>query len=132
MIYWGTYGKGQTNTYEVTGAPGTYELPGSVVSIAGVVEPIFGDSVVTIPGGEPGEPVPPPDILFFAPASASTCTLTFTSVVNQAYAILTNATLSATNAWSVYLSPVAGEAGVTQREVPMAGPQLFYRVRVSQ
>lgn len=126
-IDWYRKGVGQTLTYQVLGAPGSYTLSGEGQVTASGMEPVFGDSVVTLSGGAA---VPAPDIIGFAPAGAGTWTLTFTSVVNQAYAILTNATLSATNAWSVYLAPVTGEAGVTQREVPMAGPCLFYRVRV--
>ncbi|HNX34903.1 MAG TPA: immunoglobulin domain-containing protein [Kiritimatiellia bacterium] len=128
MIYWGIYGTGQTLTYEVTGAPGSYTLSG-IVSIAGVVEPIFGDSVVTIPGAE----IPPPDILSLIPVPGTgTCALTFTSVVNQAYAVLTNGVPAASNGWATCLAPVTGAAGATQCEVPAVGPRLFYRVRVAE
>jgi hypothetical protein len=119
-------GVGQTLTYEVSGEPGTYILSG-YGHVTSTDEPIFGDSMVTIPGAVI---VPPPDIFSFVPlAGTNAYVLTFTSVVNQAYVILTNATPRATNGWSVCL-PVIGGAGVTQREVPMTGPRLFYRVRV--
>ncbi len=127
-IDWTKRGVGETVSYEVTGAPGTYMLSGEGL-IGTALEPIFGDSVLTIAGAE----TPPPNILAFAPlAGTGTGLLTFTSVVSQAYMILTNATLHATNAWAECLPPVTGDAGVTQREVPMTGPRLFYRVRVTQ
>lgn len=125
MIYWGTYGKGQTLSYEVEGAPGTYTV-GGIVSIAGVVEPIFGDSVVTIAGEE----IPAPNILSLTPvAGGASYILTFTSVVNQAYAVLTNGVPAASNGWATCLAPVTGTGATTPCEVPAAGPRLFYRVR---
>jgi hypothetical protein len=127
MIYWGTYGKGTTLTYEVTGPPGTYTLDG-IGNIANVPEPIFGDTVLTIPGAA----VPSPDILSLVPVAATNAfALTFISVANQTYMIRTNATVSATNLWADSFS-VTGEAGTTVRPVPMSGPRLFYRVRAVQ
>ena len=125
VLNWYLRGVGQTLTYDIEGAPGSYTLSG-LGNVTGAEEPVFGDSVLTIPGAE----VPVPDILSFIPSSNSNVfALTFTSVVDQAYVILTNAALGATNGWAVCL-PVAGEAGTTQREVPASGPRLFYRVRV--
>jgi hypothetical protein len=125
-ISWYKRGVGETLTYEVSGDPGTYTLSG-IGHVTASDEPIFGDSVVTITAPEPP---PAPTILGFVPlAGTNACSLTFTSVVNQAYVVLTNATLRATNGWATCL-PVTGEAGTTQRHVPMAGPTLFYRVRV--
>jgi len=123
MIYWGTYGTGQTLAYEVSGGPGMYELSG-IVSIAGVVEPIFGDSVLVIPGAD----IPPPDILAFVPAAPGFFALTFTSVVDQTYAVLTNAA-PGTNGWAACVAPVTGADGTTQVQVPAAPPRLFFRVR---
>lgn len=125
-ITWFNVGVVQTLGYGVTGGPGTYAPFSGYGNVSGANEPVFGDSAMTIPGAA----VPAPDILSLIPAGAGTGTLAFTSVVNQAYAILTNATLGATNGWSVCL-PVTGDAGVTAREVPMASPQLFFRVRVA-
>lgn len=120
---------GQTLTYQVTGAPGTYTLSGEGQVTAAGIEPIFGDSVLVIAAPVP---VPPPDILAFAPlAGTNACSLSFTSVVNQAYAILTNAAPAVTNGWATCL-PVTGAAGVTERTVPATAPRLFYRVRVTQ
>ncbi len=120
-------GAGQTLTYTVTGAPGTYTLSG-IANVTGSEEPVFGDSVLTIPGAE----IPPPNILSLIPApGTNACSLSFTSVVNQAYMILTNATVQVTNGWANCL-PVTGDAGVTQRQVPKNGPRLFYRVRVAE
>jgi hypothetical protein len=127
-IDWTKRGTGEIVSYEVTGAPGTYILAGEGL-IGAAAEPIFGDSVLVIPEVPPPQ-VPPPDILSFAPVSGA-YSLTFTSVVNQAYMILTNATLSVTNGWADCL-PVTGGDGVTVRQVPAAAPQLFYRVRVVQ
>jgi hypothetical protein len=111
----------------VTGAPGTYTLSGEG-QIGSAVEPIFGDTVLTIPGAT----VPSPDILSLVPVAATNAfALTFISVANQAYMIRTNATVSATNLWADSFS-VMGEAGTTVRPVPMSGPRLFYRVRVVQ
>jgi len=125
MIYWGAYGTGQTLAYEASGEPGTYELSG-IVSIAGVVEPIFGDSVLVIPGAE----IPPPDILAFVPAAPGFFALTFTSVVDQTYAVLTNAA-PGTNGWATCVAPVTGADGTTQVQVPAPDtqPRLFFRVQ---
>ena len=125
MIYWGAHGTGQTLAYEASGEPGTYELSG-IVSIAGVVEPIFGDSVLVIPGAE----IPPPDILAFVPAAPGFFALTFTSVVNQTYAVLTNAA-PGTNGWATCVAPVTGTDGTTQVQVPAPDtqPRLFFRVQ---
>jgi hypothetical protein len=89
----------------VSGAPGTYVLSGDGL-INGVQEYVFGDTVVTI--STPLSDIPPPDILAFWTSTNSTAVLTFTSVVNQAYAVLTNRSLLATNGWAECL-PVTGE-----------------------
>ena len=124
---WSKHGAGETLTYAVTGDPGTYTLSGSG-NVTGADESIFGDTVLTIPGAE----IPPPDILSLIPvAGTNAFNLTFTSVLNQAYVIRTNATVSVTNGWSDCL-PVTGGAGTTLRQVPGSGPRLFYRVRVTQ
>ena len=128
VIDWYKHGVGETLTYSVTGAPGTYTLSGSG-SVTGTEEPVFGDTVLIIPGAQPPD-IPPPDILSFVPvAGLSAYNLTFTSVVSQAYMILTNATLHAPNAWADCL-PVTGQSGTTLQQVPASGPRLFYRVRV--
>jgi len=107
-------------SYTASGEPGSYALSGYSNA-----EPIFGDSVLVIPGAE----VPPPDILAFAPAAPGLFTLTFTSVVDQAYAVLTNAAPGGSNGWAACIAPVAGAAGTTQVQVPAAPPRLFYRVQ---
>lgn len=127
-IDWYKRGVSETVSFEVVGEPGAYTLSGEG-QIGSVFEPIFGDTVVTIAAPEP---VPAPTILAFAPiVGAGVCSLTFTSVVNQAYVILTNAAPGQTNRWAA-CETVTGAAGATQRQVPMAGSNLFYRVRVSQ
>jgi hypothetical protein len=130
QIYWTKKSVGTNLTYQVTGAPGTYTLSGEGQIGTGGWETIFGDTVITLSGsGGQGGDVPTPDILAFTPTGAGAFYLTFTSVVSQAYVILTNATVSATNAWRPYLS-LSGQAGTTQQQVPMSGSNLFYRVRI--
>ena len=120
-------GVGETLTYTVTGAPGTYILSG-IGNVTGSDESVLGDTVLIIPSAD----IPPPDILSLLPMTGTNAfNLTFTSVVNQAYVILTNATLRATNGWAECL-PVTGTSGMTLRQVPKSGPRLFYRVRVTQ
>lgn len=123
QITWFTPTTPAVFTYTVFGEPGTYTLSGSTSA-----EPIFGDSVVVILDTE--IEVPPPDILAFAPAAPGLFTLTFTSVVDQAYAVLTNAAPGGTNGWAACVAPVAGAAGATHVQVPSVPPRLFYRVRV--
>ena len=131
-ITWMLNGPG-TLSYTVSGDPGTYMISASA-TCAGQPEPILGDTVLTIPGEEPPPPpdIPPPNILAFTPAPAGNAfMLTFTSVVDQAYSILTNAVLDDPDGWGVYLEPVVGGDGTTQQEVeiPADTPRLFYRVR---
>ncbi len=127
-IDWYRKGVGQTLTYTVTGTPGSYTLSGEGQVTSSGMEPIFGDSVVTIPGAE----IPPPNILSLVPlAGTNALALTFTSVAGQAYMIRTNATVAVTNLWFDCLS-VTGADGTTVQPVPMSGPRLFYRVRVAQ
>lgn len=128
-IDWSDKSVGTNLTYVVSGAPGTYTLSGNGL-VNNAQENIFGDSVVTIPDPNGGAEtnVPPPTILAFVPVNGTTFALTFTSVVNQAYAILTNASAANTNGWATYLS-LSGQAGTTQQQVPMGGSNLFYRVR---
>jgi len=123
QITWFTPTTPATLTYTVFGDPGTYTLSGSTGT-----EPIFGDSVLVIPGDEEVD-VPPPDILAFVPADPGFFTLTFTSVVDQAYAVLTNAAPGGTNGWGVCIAPVGGAVGTTDVQVPAVPPRLFYRVR---
>lgn len=127
-IDWGRKGVGTNLTYVVSGDPGTYVLSGDG-QINSVQEHVFGDTVVTI--STPLSDIPPPDILAFWTSTNSTAVLTFTSVVKQTYAVLTNRSLLATNGWAECL-PVTGDAGLTQRSVPTVGSNLFYRVRVVQ
>ena len=127
-------GVGQTLTYEIEGAPGTYMLSG-IGNVTGSEEPIFGDTVLTIPGEEP-PPVdipPPPDILAFTATPSNTFMLTFISVTNQAYMILTNSALDNPTGWAPCLTaPVPGDDGATQHEVDAIGPRLFYRVQIDE
>jgi hypothetical protein len=119
QIFWYVIAGPAVLSYTATGAPGAYTLSGS-----SGIEPIFGDSVLTIPGAD----IPPPDILAFAPVSADAFALTFTSIVNQAYLILTNDS-PGNAAWGLCIGPVTGADGTTQCEVPALGPRLFYRVQ---
>jgi hypothetical protein len=120
-------GVGRVLLYSVSSVPGAYQVSGSC-TISGVPYNIFGDSVVIIPEPPP-EPPPPPTILSFS-FNGTNAWLTFTSVVSQAYMVLTNANLALTNGWNNCLpAPVTGEAGTTTVEVPVVVPQLFYRVK---
>ena len=120
QVFWYVAAGPAVLSYTASGEPGSYALSGYSNA-----EPIFGDSVLVIPGAE----VPPPDILAFAPAAPGLFTLTFTSVVDQAYAVLTNAAPGGSNGWAACIAPVAGAAGTTQVQVPAAPPRLFYRVQ---
>ncbi len=121
QIFWYVPSAPVTLSYTVSGEPGTYTLSGYAGS-----DLIFGDSVLVIPGAE----IPPPDILAFAPAAPGFFALTFTSVVNQTYAVLTNAA-PGTNGWATCVAPVTGADGTTQVQVPAPDtqPRLFFRVR---
>jgi hypothetical protein len=76
----------------------------------------------------PSEPPPPPTILSFVLNGAS-ASLIFTSVVSQAYMVVTNANLAMTNGWGNYLQ-TTGTVGTTTVVVPVVPPQLFYRVKI--
>jgi hypothetical protein len=125
VLNWYLRGVGQTLTYEVEGQPGTYTLSG-LGNVTGTDEPIFGDTVLTIPDVEP---LPTPDILSFVPVPPDAFALTFVSVEGQAYTVITNAAPGAADGWAACGAPLTGAAGATQCEVPRAGPRLFYRVR---
>ncbi len=129
LISWSRRSTAMTLTYQVACVPGTHTFVGigNVTSLGD--EPIFGDSVLVVAAPEP---VPEPAILAFAPvAGTNAYALAFTSVVNQAYAIVTNAAPASSNGWALCL-PVTGDGPTTQRQVPAAGPRLFYRVRVAE
>ena len=123
-VYWSGRTVAQTLSYEVTGAPGTYVISGEGFITGFGTEPILGDSVVVIPGPPP----PPPDILSFT-VHGATGQITFVSVLNQAYMVQTNATLTALNGWHDCL-PVTGAGPTTPVTVPTTAPQLFYRMEV--
>jgi len=117
---------GRSFTYSVFGSAGSTGSVSGTCSYSGKIYPIFGDSVLIIP--QPPEPPPPPTILSFV-FNGTTASLTFTSVVLQAYVVVTNANLSVTNGWKNCKS-VIGAEGTTQVEVPVVSPQLFYRVKI--
>jgi hypothetical protein len=133
-IYWGgtSIGAGLELTYTVSGPPGSTNF--LVNGSASVTFPppqinytVFGDSVVIIPP-LPSEPPPPPTILSFF-FNGTTASLTFTSVVSQAYMVVTNANLSVTNGWQNCVQKI-GTGPTTTVEVPVVSPQLFYRVKI--
>jgi len=125
LLSWYLRGVGQTLTYQVEGTPGSYVLSGSG-NVTGSDEPIFGDTVLVIPGAE----VPPPDILSLVSPAAGLLQLTFVSVAGQAYAVQTNAAPAA-QGWADCLQ-LSGDADATTTSVPVSGPRLFYRVRVRE
>jgi hypothetical protein len=75
----------------------------------------------------PPIPPPPPTILSFTFNGASGF-LSFTSVVSQAYMVLTNANIAVTNGWKNCV-PATGTGAITTVTVPVVEPQLFYRVK---
>jgi hypothetical protein len=120
-------GAGKIFTYSLFGSAGSTASISGTCSYSGKIYPIFGDSVVTILQPQP-EPPPPPTILSFS-FNGTNVWLTFTSKVSQAYMVVTNANLSVTNGWQ-NCKPVIGLDGITPVEVPVAPPQLFYRVKI--
>lgn len=132
-IYWSdnSIGAGLVLSYSVSGPPGsTNILENGSASVNFPPPPIYytiyGDSIVIIPKPA-AEPPPPPTILNFT-FNGTSAFLTFTSVVDQAYMVLTNANIAVTNGWQNCL-PATGQEGTTTIAVPVAQPQLFYRVR---
>jgi hypothetical protein len=131
-IYWSgtSIGAGIALSYSVSGPPGSTNI---LAGIAGVTFPpppinytIYGDNTVIIPMPPPVPP-PPPTILSFTFNGASGF-LSFTSVVSQAYMVLTNANIAVTNGWKNCV-PATGTGAITTVTVPVVEPQLFYRVK---
>ncbi len=114
---------GATLFYEVSGAPGTYELDGRA-TFGGPYETVGGDSSVTVP--EPPPDVPAPDILAAA-MTAGGFEITFVSIEDQQYMIQTNA-VSGPDGWADCIT-VEGNSGTTSALAPLGGARLFYKVR---
>jgi hypothetical protein len=129
-IFWGetSIGAGLVLSYSVTGLPGSTNILSGSASLyrPTVLYTVYGDNTVVIPMPLPLPP-PPPTILSFTWSGASG-SLSFTSVVNQAYMVLTNATISVTNGWKNCV-PATGQGSITTVVVPVVEPQLFYRVK---
>ncbi len=130
--YWSgnSVGAGIVLSYSVSGPPGSTNI---LAGIAGVTFPpptinytIYGDNTVIIPM-PPSVPPPPPTILYFA-LNGNSASLTFTSILAQAYSVWTNANISVTNGWSNCIA-ATGQGAVTTVAVPVIEPQLFYRVK---
>lgn len=121
-------GAGVVLSYTVSGAEGSSNILSGTCYIIG--EPttriVYGDNTIIIPMPPP-EPPPPPTILNFT-FNGTSGFLTFTSVVDQAYMVLTNANIAVTNGWNNCV-PATGQPGMTTVTVPVVQPQLFYRVR---
>jgi Immunoglobulin domain len=122
-------GEGLVLSYTVSGVEGTSNTLSGTCNLIDqeVIKTIYGDSVVIIPLPPPAPP-PPPTILSFV-FNGTSASLTFTSVVSQAYMVVTNANLAVTNGWQNCL-PATGQGATTTVEVPVLNPQLFYRVKV--
>ncbi len=115
-------------SYSVKGEEGVYQLSGLVnYNPAGNMTTV-GDTQVTI-AVEPPPVIPDPDIIGFAPDSgvAGSWLLTFISVLDQSYLIVTNGSPVA-GVWAPQ-SQVNGAAGQTTTSVAAPGDALFYRVR---
>ena|GEM_PF-1709855 len=131
-IEWATptksVGAGKILSYSVLGTPGSVNAVTGTCSYSGASYFIYGDNTIIIPSDPPPVvPVPPPTILGFV-WNGTSASLTFTSIVAQAYMVLTNANISVTNGWRNCV-PAMGQAGTTTVEVPAVEPQLFYRVK---
>jgi hypothetical protein len=128
-LYWSqtSKGAGLFLSYSVSGPQGSTNYITGSWSILASSGPIYGDSVVIIPPFPP-DPPPPPTILSFF-FNGTTASLTFTSVVSQAYMVVTNANISVTNGWQNCVQKI-GTGPTTTVEVPVVSPQLFYRVKI--
>jgi len=125
-------GAGLTLSYSVSGDLGTTNFISGICTYSTKSYPIFGDTIVIIPPLPPEPPpviVPPPTILSFI-FNGTSASLTFTSVLSQAYMVVTNANLSVTNGWQISPPTIIGSNGTTTVEVPVVSPQLFYRVKI--
>jgi hypothetical protein len=131
-LYWArsSIGASVVLSYSVSGTAGsTNTITGGTCFVSpNNFYTIFGDNTVIIPPvSEPAVPVPPPTILGFV-WNGTSASLTFTSIVAQAYSVLTNANISVTNGWKNCV-PATGQGAITTVTVPVLEPQLFYRVK---
>jgi hypothetical protein len=129
-LSWGrvSIGAGVVLSYNVSGTAGsTNTITGGTCFVSpNNFYTTYGDNTLIIPMPPPLPP-PPPTILSFTLSGASGF-LSFTSVVDQAYMVLTNANISVTNGWKNCV-PATGQGATTTVAVPVVAPQLFYRVK---
>jgi hypothetical protein len=119
-------GAGVVLSYTVSGTEGsTNVLVGSCFISPNINKSVYGDCTIIIP--KIPAVVPPPTILNFV-WNGTSSSLTFTSILEQAYMVLTNANLSVTNGWRNCV-PATGQGAITTVTVPVVEPQLFYRVK---
>jgi len=134
--YWTdtSIGVGLVLSYSVSGLAGSTNIIRGSADVSMTPQPpvdytIYGDNTVIIPPEpDPVVPVPPPTILSFV-WNGDSASLTFTSIVAQAYSVLTNANLSVTNGWRNWDTNIIGQGSTTTVIVPVVEPQLFYRVK---
>lgn len=127
LIEWTQRSTARTLTYNLDCLPGTHHFHGTAI-VVGQTEPIFGDSTLTY--GLP-DPLPSPNILAFDPLPNGTgYILTFTSVVDQTYLILTNANLANPTGWAPWL-PVTGTGPTTTQPIPPHPAPLFLRIQAN-
>jgi hypothetical protein len=130
-IAWSSFsiGEGVVVSYTVSGAEGsTNILTGTCFIVPDIFKNIYGDNTIIIPADPaPAVSVPPPTILNFV-WNGTYASLTFTSIVEQAYTVLTNANIEVTNGWKNCV-PATGQGAITTVTVPVVEPQLFYRVK---
>ena len=123
----------KTFRYIVTGAPGTYVVSGGAL-VGSTPYVVLGADTITISEPPPPEPPPVPNILSFVPQGASFA-LSFTSLVNQAYMIQTNANGLKDGQgawiWGTY-KHVQGAGPITQETVEKMGSNLFFRVVIPE
>ena len=122
-------GTGLIVSYTVSGIKGsTNILTGTCFIAPDIFKNIYGDNTIIIPADPaPAVSVPPPTILNFV-WNGTYASLTFTSIVEQAYTVLTNANISVTNGWKNCV-PATGQGAITTVTVPVVEPQLFYRIK---
>lgn len=124
----------KTFHYTVTGLPGTYLLSG-LSTVSSTPYTVLGADTVTISEPLPPETPPVPNILSFVPQNALTFALTFTSLVNQAYIIQTNANglKDGQNAllWGTYKN-IQGTGPITQEIVERMGSNMLIRIVIPE
>ena len=125
--------RAKTFHYTVMGLPGSYTVNG-LATIGSTPYVVLGADTITISEPLPPEIPPVPNIVYFVPLEASFA-LTFTSLVNQAYIIQTNANglkdSQGALVWGSYKN-VQGTGPLTQETVERMGSNMFFRIVIPE